>query len=139
MRSTINQIIQEFLVEEPSYFLVEAEEKESSMRIILDSDNGVKIDKCSRLTRRIIKELEEEADYLDIQVSSSGLELSLDNDRQWKKNIGRLLSIKTKQGLLEEGRLVMVSELEITLKKEDKSLLGVKREVLDSVTVMIEF
>lgn len=104
--------------------------------VILDGDTGINIDDCANLNRELSKELETlpslQESYL-LEVSTPGLDQPLKLKRQYRKNIGRRLSVKLADKALE-GKLVEVSEDKITLEQE--SFVGKQKQV---VGVNIEF
>ncbi|HEV3250424.1 MAG TPA: ribosome maturation factor [Puia sp.] len=116
---TQNQVIESFvqaiLAEEPSYFLVELKMGVSNnIKLFLDGDGGITIDKCVKVNRALYKKIEEAGLFRDgdfsLEVSSPGLEEPLKLIRQYRKNIGRLVEIQLLDGLKLEGRLMEVSE-----------------------------
>jgi ribosome maturation factor RimP len=84
--------------------------------ILLDGDQGISIDQCAQVSRYVGNTLEEE-DLIDkaytLEVSSPGIDHPLKFNRQYKKNIGRTLSVKMKDGKIREGKLISVNDLEI--------------------------
>lgn len=99
--------------------------------VILDSDQGIGIDDCAEISRRLAKLLDEAGimdNYL-LEVSTPGVDMPLKMTRQYQKNIGRNLKVKLKEETVE-GTLMTVSENIITLsqiigtgrKKETKSV-----------------
>ena len=116
---TQNQVIESFvqaiLAEEPSYFMVELKTGPSNnIKLFLDGDGGITIDKCVKVNRALYKKIEEAGLFRDgdfsLEVSSPGLEEPLKLTRQYRKNIGRLVEIQLLDGLKLEGRLTEVSE-----------------------------
>lgn len=87
--------------------------------IIIDGDNGVTIDDCAEVSRRVSKALDEAALFQDqylLEVSSPGLDHPLILKRQFRKNIGRKLKI-VKADQTVEGLLQTVTEDEVTIRK----------------------
>ena len=116
---TQNQVIESFvqaiLAEEPSYFMVELKTGPSNnIKLFLDGDGGITIDKCVKVNRALYKKIEEAGLFRDgdfsLEVSSPGLEEPLKLTRQYRKNIGRLVEIQLLDGLKLEGRLMEVIE-----------------------------
>ena len=80
---TENQVIESFvkaiLAEDPAYFIVELKVGPSNIiKLFLDGDTGITIDKCVRVNRALYKKIEEagifrEGDF-SLEVSSPGLE-----------------------------------------------------------------
>ncbi len=92
------------------------------MIVLLDGDKGINIDECAEISRKIGSSIEERdliKGKYTLEVSSPGLDHPLSSKRQYVKNIGRKLKIKT-SGELIKGELLNVSENSIVLKKESK-------------------
>jgi ribosome maturation factor RimP len=111
----IRQMIEEILREEPEYFLVDLRIKPTNnVKVFLDGDSGITIEKCVRVNRMLYKKLEEAALYPDgdfsLEVSSAGLDEPLKSFRQYKKNIGRPVEVSLLDGTLKEGLLKEVTE-----------------------------
>jgi ribosome maturation factor RimP len=108
-------MVQGLLAGETGYFLVEIRIKPTNnIKIFLDGDNGISIEKCVQVNRGLYKQLEAEglfpADDFSLEVSSPGLDEPLKLLRQYKKNIGRPVEILLQDGSKKEGRLLEVGE-----------------------------
>src|SRR5450432_2551411 len=108
-------MVQGLLAGETGYFLVEIRIKPTNnIKIFLDGDNGISIEKCVQVNRGLYKQLEAEglfpADEFSLEVSSPGLDEPLKLLRQYKKNIGRPVEILLQDGSKKEGRLLEVGE-----------------------------
>jgi ribosome maturation factor RimP len=116
--------------------------------VILDGDTGININDCANLNRELSKDLEAlpslQESYL-LEVSTPGLDQPLKLKRQYRKNIGRRLSVRLADKVLE-GKLVEVSEDKITLEQENfvgkqKQVFGVDIEFseIDKSFVLVSF
>jgi len=108
-------MMQALMAGESLYFLVEVRIKPTNnIKVFLDGDQGISIEKCVQYNRALYKQLEESGlfpgDDFSLEVSSPGLDEPLKSLRQYKKNIGRLVEILLQDGSKKEGRLVEVSE-----------------------------
>lgn len=84
------------------------------IRVVLDGDKGVSLQDCMKISRGIENELDrEEFDY-SLEVTSAGATAPLQMERQYVKNIGRKLAVKSMAGSLE-GKLTAVNDGIITL------------------------
>ncbi|HEY4935939.1 MAG TPA: ribosome assembly cofactor RimP [Puia sp.] len=113
-------MIGEILREEPVYFLVDLRIKPTNnVKVFLDGDLGITIEKCVQVNRKLYKKLEEAAFYpggdFSLEVSSAGLDAPLKSLRQYKKNIGRLVEVQLQDGTQKEGQLKDVNEEGIVL------------------------
>ena len=96
-------------------FLVEIRIKPiNNIKIYLDADNGLGIEKCIRINRALYKIMEEMGMYpegdFSLEVSSPGVEEPLKLIRQYHKNTGRNVEVITNEGQRFEGKLVAVSD-----------------------------
>ena len=115
---------------------------EDSRKIIiyLDGDNGISITDCTKISRQISHQLEEEnmiSDNLVLEVSSHGLDRPLKLQRQYKKNIGRVLSVQLTDGSNLEGKLISLDKEIIELEIEKKRKSG-KIKTFEKVTLPVE-
>ncbi len=88
------------------------------MSILLDSDEGITIQECARISRKLGQELEEKniiEEAYTLEVSSPGLDQPLKLIRQYRKNIGRDLKVTMLSGEILTGNLVEVKEESIVL------------------------
>ena len=132
---------EEILLEEPVYFLVDLRIKPiNNVKVFLDGDAGITIEKCVQINRKLYKKLEEAAFYpegdFSLEVSSAVLEEPLKLLRQYKKNIGRLVEVQFQDGTLKEGQLTDVSEegivLEVSTGKPTNGKLPSKKKEISS-------
>jgi len=112
---TVEGLVQALLTGEPGYFLVDIRIKPTNnIRVYIDGDQGISIEKCVQFNRALYKKLEELGIFPDgdfsLEVSSPGLDEPLKLHRQYKKNVGRLVELVFQDGLKIEGRLMEVSE-----------------------------
>ena len=112
---TIENMIRALLAEHPGYFLVEMKIKPTNnVKVYLDGDEGISIEKCIMFNRALYKQFEETAlfpaDDFSLEVSSPGLDEPLKLFRQYKKNIGREVEVTLKDGARIEGKLKEAAE-----------------------------
>jgi ribosome maturation factor RimP len=112
---TVEGLVEAILAAEPNYFLVDIKIKPTNnVRVYIDGDQGISIEKCVQFNRTLYKRLEEAALFpngdFSLEVSSPGLDEPLKLHRQYRKNIGRQVELVLQDGSKIEGRLVEVSE-----------------------------
>ncbi len=108
-------------------FLVDVTVSDSAVRpkvtVLADGGQGITIDQCATLSRRISKKIEEkygeELSYT-IEVSSPGVDFPLTQPKQFTRNIGRNLKLKLQDGTEKTGKLEEVTETGINLTEEIK-------------------
>jgi ribosome maturation factor RimP len=101
-RQKVEEVVSNCLEAYPSLFLINLTISESYKIIVtLDGDNGVQLQDCVNVSRAIESELDREEQDYAIEVASAGVSAPLKMVRQFKKNIGRTLKIRTKTQTIE--------------------------------------
>ena len=116
----LEQKINDLLSPEPTLFLVEVKIKPTNnVKVFIDGDQGVSIDKLVHFNRSLYKKIEESGmfpnDDFSLEVSSPGLDEPLKLHRQYLKNIGRHVEVTEADGTRREGKLLSATEKEIIL------------------------
>jgi len=129
----IEQKIKALIGTEPDLFLVEVRIKPTNnIKVFIDGDNGVSIERLVQYNRRLYKEIEENQFYpngdFSLEVSSPGLDEPLKLYRQYVKNNGRPVEVIKKDGIKIEGKLVSVTEAGIEV--EEQRGKGKKMELI---------
>ena len=103
----------------------------NDIKIFLDDDKGITIEKCTSLNKALYKYIEESGLFPDgdfsLEVSSPGIDEPLKLFRQYKKNIGRKVEVLLNDGTKTEGKLLNVSDEEIVI--EEKTGKGNKTAI----------
>lgn len=103
------------LEEYPSLFLIDfTVGGDNTIRVVLDGDQGVDLQDCMNISRAIEHNLDREEEDFSLEVTSAGATSPLRLPRQYKKNIGRKIKVRTGAEELE-GTLIQTSENSITL------------------------
>ena len=131
--NTVTGFIEELLVDQTEVFLVEIRIKPTNnIKVFLDSDEGLSIEKCVRYNRKLYNMLEESGMFTEgdfsLEVSSPGLDEPLKLNRQFLKNIGRNVEVMLQDGQKVEGKLLSATEDGIEV-EETKGKLK-KKEVI---------
>lgn len=118
----IESYLQELLAEDQAYFLVSLRSHPTNnIKIFVDGDQGVTIEKCVSLNRKLYKFIEESQFYPDgdfsLEVSSPGLDESLQLPRQYQKNVGRNVEVILLDGSKIDGLLKETTELGILVEE----------------------
>ena len=71
-------------------------EEDNTISITIDGDDGVLVEDCIFISRSIDNELDREEQDFSLEVASCGATTPLTHKRQYVKNIGRTLEVKTK-------------------------------------------
>ncbi len=96
-----------------------------AIRIVLDGDAGVSLQDCMDVSRSVEHQLDRETFDFSLEVSSAGATAPLELPRQYMKNKGRTLKVKTVdsefKGVLEE---VGASEIRLAWKAREPKPVG---------------
>ena len=119
----IEQKVMALIEPDPETFLVDIKIKPgNNIRIFIDADRGVSIDKLARYNRSLYRQIEESRLFpnndFSLEISSPGLDEPLKLYRQYLKNIDRCVEVVLKDGIKREGKLVRAAETEIVLEEE---------------------
>jgi len=107
-KELVEQLVNDALGENSPLFLISLEFlPDSKISIIIDGDQGVPLNECIRISRAVEGELDREEEDFSLEVSTPDITKPLLVFRQFKKNIGRTLSVKTAERKYE-GKLVEV-------------------------------
>ncbi|MBK0381518.1 ribosome assembly cofactor RimP [Pedobacter sp. SD-b] len=151
LEERIRELIAEKLADRPDLFVVEVKiVNNKNVTILLDGDEGIGIHDCALVSRYVGFHLEEE-NLIDnaytLEVGSPGLDTPLTMDRQFKKNVGRLLEIKLKEGKQTEGKLLSADDNGITImetikqkgKKNKEEEKNINKNEIAEVKVGVSF
>jgi ribosome maturation factor RimP len=132
-KERVKELLDTGLAEYPDLFLIDLTITDSNKIIVtLDGDNGVQLQDCINISRAIEHNLDREEQDFALEVASAGVSAPLKLVRQYKKNVGRTLSVKTKTQTIQ-AELVDVSDEDITLEwssREPKKIGKGKETVL---------
>ncbi|WP_221391296.1 ribosome maturation factor RimP [Dyadobacter sp. NIV53] len=133
------------MLEEGNFFLVDIIFKPSKVSqkitILVDSDEGITIQECTSISRRLAKQLEELEVFSEaytLEVSSPGLDQPLILLRQFQKNLGRNLKVTLKTGEVVSGTLTDANEetvkLQLPLPKKKTKIPVDEASLLKEIT-----
>ena len=101
-KEKVHTLLTECLLEKPSVFLIDLIITDAFKVIVnLDGDNGVALQDCIDVSRFIDNNLDREEQDYSLEVASVGVGSPLKLVRQYKKNIGRTLIVKTGTEIIE--------------------------------------
>ena len=114
-KDIVEDLLEKALEERSDLFLIDFFIlDDNQIKIIIDGDNGVLVEDCMFVSRAIEHNLDREEQDFSLEVTSAGATSPLTHNRQYKKNIGRLLEVKTKTDNFE-GKLTNVTNQDVTL------------------------
>ncbi|WP_432412034.1 ribosome assembly cofactor RimP [Rasiella sp. SM2506] len=116
MQKEVEKLLNDALAEKPNLFLIDLSiVGDNQIRVTIDGDTGVSVQDCMDVSRAIEHNLDREEQDFSLEVLSAGASEPLTMIRQYKKNVGRSLQLKTESDTLE-GELIKVTEDAVTLK-----------------------
>ena len=105
-KDKVFEILHSAIVDRTDIFIIDFNiTKSNFIKLILDSDNGLSIGDCQKISKEIINGLNDCDQNFSLEVSSAGIGSPIVNKRQYKKNIGRFLEVKISSGELYKGQL----------------------------------
>jgi ribosome maturation factor RimP len=103
----------------------------NDVKVFLDADDGIIIEKCTSLNKALYKYIEETGLFQDgnfsLEVSSPGVDEPLKLHRQYKKNTGRKVEVLLNDGNKIEGILLNAGDDGIII--EEKTGKGNKTSI----------
>ncbi len=116
LKEKVANLLQEVLDENPELFLISLDIQGSNeIKIIIDGDEGVKVEDCMLVSRKIEHNLDRDQEDFSLEVMSAGATSPLEIPRQYKKNVNRHLEVKTQGGDKIEGLMTQATDTDITL------------------------
>jgi len=115
LQERVENLLEEAFQEYNSLFLISLNiSDQNHILIVIDGDQGVSVNDCIAVSRKIENNLDREEEDYSLEVASSGVSEPLKLPRQYQKNIGRKLEVNTKTDKFV-GNLTDVNEDGIVL------------------------
>ncbi|NQX76645.1 ribosome assembly cofactor RimP [Gilvibacter sp.] len=115
-KEIVTDLVSAALEERPDLFLIDLHIGEANqIKIVIDGDQGVRVEDCISMSRAVEHNLDREETDFSLEVTSAGATAPLELPRQYVKNIGRKLAIKTAEGEKLEGDLTAADDSGCTL------------------------
>lgn len=122
LKDKVIALLNNGLAENESIFLIDFKmSSDNKIKVILDGDHGVSVQDCMNISRAIEHNLDREEEDFSLEVASAGAASPIVMPRQYKKNIGRKLEVRT-NGVSLEGDLTEATEDSITLEWKSREL-----------------
>jgi len=114
-KDQVTELLSDALAEDEKLFLIDFSiSADNKITVVLDGDDGVTVQDCMKISRAIEHNLDREEIDFALEVASAGAAAAIVLPRQYKKNIGRKLAVRTDVDTYE-GNLTAVSEEGIIL------------------------
>lgn len=126
----IQEIVEQY-VSGTSMFLVDVAIRPGNIIVVeIDGDEGVSIEDCIALSRKIESQLDRDAEDFELEVGSAGITSPFKILRQYQKNTGKEVEVLTCSGQKLKGILKSCSEegFILTITKKEKPE-GAKRKI----------
>lgn len=144
-KTTVKDLLDKALEERKDLFLIDMSiSEDNQIKILIDGDSGVNVDDCVFISRAIEHNLDREEVDFALEVASAGATSPIVNKRQYNKNIGRNLEIKTTSDKIE-GILKEISDDGISLewkvrepKPVGKGKVTVKKQAMIAYSDIVE-
>jgi len=140
-KEIVKRLVREALEENEELFLIELSfSGDNKILVEIDGDKGLNLKECMRISRHIEHSLDREEEDFGLEVTSPDVANSLKVLRQYQKNIGRILKVKTKENKMVEGTLTSADEKQISLvwKAREAKPIG-KGKITVEKTAEIEY
>lgn len=135
----VKELLSEALAENEELFLIDLSFlAENKILIEVDGDKGVTLKECIRISRHIDHNLDREEEDFGLEVTSPNIANPLKVKRQYQKNIGKILQIKTITNENFEGVLTETNENQVFLEwkaREPKPIGKGKVTVVKTATI----
>ncbi len=131
-KDKVLELLNQALEEKPSVFLIDLSISEANkITITLDGDNGVVLQDCIDVSKVIDANLDREEIDFSLEVASAGVSSPLKLVRQYKKNIGRSLKVKTATETIEAELIAADDEgIELTWSAREPKKIGKGKETV---------
>ncbi|MCY6356635.1 ribosome maturation factor RimP [Clostridium sp. ZS2-4] len=121
------------------------EQNENYLRVYIDKAEGISLEDCEKVSRKLSDMLDEEdpiSDSYYLEVSSPGIERILYNDKHLQKYLNHMVAIKLSR-LFEgnrkyEGKLLNFSNEIIEIENEDNSI-SIPKDKIKRIILKGEF
>ena len=122
--SVIQQLVEAHL-QETGLFLVNVLVKPgNAITVIIDGNEAVTIDDCVRVSRLIESSLDRDKEDFELRVMSAGADSPFQDERQYRKNIGKKVKVTTKEKMKYQGLLTAFDGNHVSLEIAPKVKKG---------------
>ncbi|CAM3533126.1 ribosome assembly cofactor RimP [Zobellia roscoffensis] len=102
LKSKVEALLNDALEEDGSLFLIDfSMSLDNAIKVVLDGDEGVTVEDCMKISRAIEHNIDRDEYDFSLEVASAGAASPLVMPRQYNKNIGRKLAVRTEASTFE--------------------------------------
>jgi ribosome maturation factor RimP len=145
LKAKIEEILTALQSEMGSFYVVEVSLGGSRNRpkvtLLIDNDAGITIDECAEVSRKVAEQLdaiEAISQTYSLEVSSPGVDYPLQSERQYLKNVGRMLQVWLKNDTEIIGKLEAHTPEGIVLTEVPKKSKSKQTEPSLPVTIPLD-
>lgn len=125
-KDTVKELLDKAFQEREDLFLIDFDiVGDNNIKVVIDGDEGVLVEDCIFVSRAVEHNLDREEQDFSLEVTSAGATSPFVHNRQYNKNVGRILEVKTKDGQKLEGTLANVDSEGITLEWKEREAKAV--------------
>jgi ribosome maturation factor RimP len=140
----------ESVLQESGHFIVDVlyfeRQRPAKVMVIVDGDNGVTIDACATLSRKLGVLLDEQNipnNAYVLEVTTPGVDQPLKMKRQYFKNAGRQFKVHLKDKTIVQGKLEEVTDEKLNIRqvidKKETKLVEIPFDQIEKALVMVSF
>lgn len=134
-KEKVKTLLEEALDDDTSLFLIDfSVGGDNSVKVVLDGDEGVTLADCMKVSRAIEHNLDRDEYDFSLEVTSAGAATPLTMPRQYPKNMGRKLKVRTEAETVE-GNLTEATDSGIVLqwKTREPKPIGKGKHTVEKV------
>lgn len=139
-KAKLEQVVREALTGSDLFLVSVKITPANEITVTVDSPEGVDIDKCVTLTRRIEEAFDRDVEDYELEVGSAGLTAPFTVAEQYRMNVGNPVEVLTRDGRKLHGTLAAVNddctEITVTVATKVKAP-GEKRPHVEEVPTVI--
>jgi ribosome maturation factor RimP len=114
-------------------FIVDVSLVSTKLDVFIDADSEMTFRKCQQISRFVEGYLDEEqplGEKYTLNVGSPGISRPLKFQRQYVKNIGRSMKVKTNEGEKHEGKMISADDEKIVLEAKVRIKEGKRKKTV---------
>ncbi len=126
----VHEIVQDALMGSSKFLVNLKISVDNRIFVDIDGDDGINIDDCIEISRLIESKLNRDEEDFELNVSSAGADSPLRLPRQYRRHVGRTLSVVLNDGRTFEGVLTDADDTQATFRTK-----GTKKVAPETITV----
>lgn len=138
LKEKVEKLAKQVFEENNSLFLISLDINSANhIKVVIDGDEGVSVNDCIKVSRAIEHNLDRDEEDFSLEVTSAGVSEPLLMPRQYRKNVGRKLKVKTQEEKFE-GDLVEANdeEIKLTWKAREPKPVGKGKHTVEKEAIL---